>query len=440
MTPISVLIAGGGVAGLETVLALRELAGPRVAITMLAPEPDFMYRAPSVGESFSVGHGRRFSLSSIAEDLGFELVADGLAAVKPDEHRAVLASGEERPYDALVLALGARQKPAYPAATTYAGDRAGRDALSGLLADLEGGYVKRIAFVMPHGPSWQLPLYELAIMTAREAWDQGIDGMQISLITAEDAPLAAFGANASRSVAEMLEAEGITFIGSSHVDVRPRAIVLDPGARRLEVDRVVTLPALEGPRVPGVPADDAGFHPIDEHGRVAGVPDVYAAGRRRELPHQAGRACHPAGRRRRGDDRRRCGGAGRAGGLPPRAAGNARDRRGAAVSAPRRGGRRRRRRRLRPVAVVATYQGRWPLPLPLSPRRRDRAAGRIRRMSRRRVLVAGGGVAALETVLALRSLAQDRVQVTLLAPERDFVYRPLTVSEPFGGHVRRYPL
>jgi sulfide:quinone oxidoreductase len=61
-------------------------------------------------------------------------------------------------------------------------------------------------------------------------------------------------------------------------------------------------------------------------------------------------------------------------------------------------------------------------------------------MSRRRVLVAGGGVAALETVLALRSLAQDRVQVTLLAPERDFVYRPLTVSEPFGGHVRRYPL
>jgi sulfide:quinone oxidoreductase len=288
MTPISVLIAGGGVAGLETVLALRELAGPGVAITMLAPEPDFMYRAPSVGESFSVGHGRRFSLSSIAEDLGFELVADGLAAVKPDEHRAVLASGEERPYDALVLALGARQKPAYPAATTYAGDRAGRDALSGLLADLEGGYVKRIAFVMPHGPSWQLPLYELAIMTAREAWDQGIDGMQISLITAEDAPLAAFGANASRSVAEILEAEGITFIGSSHVDVRPRAIVLDPGARRLEVDRVVTLPALEGPRVPGVPADDAGFHPIDEHGRVAGVPDVYAAGDGANFPIKQG--------------------------------------------------------------------------------------------------------------------------------------------------------
>jgi sulfide:quinone oxidoreductase len=37
-----------------------------------------------------------------------------------------------------------------------------------------------------------------------------------------------------------------------------------------------------------------------------------------------------------------------------------------------------------------------------------------------RVLIAGGGVAALEAALALRALAEDRVRVELLAPEPQF--------------------
>jgi sulfide:quinone oxidoreductase len=49
-----------------------------------------------------------------------------------------------------------------------------------------------------------------------------------------------------------------------------------------------------------------------------------------------------------------------------------------------------------------------------------------------RVLIAGGGVAALEATLALRELAEERVQVELLAAEPDFWYRPLAVAEPFG--------
>jgi len=288
MTSLSVLIAGGGVAGLETVLALRELAGPRVTVTLLAPEPDFAYRAPSVGESFSLAHGRRFELAEIAEDVGFELVVDGLAQVSPDEHRVRLAGGDELSYDALVLTMGARQRPAYPAALTYAGDEASRQALSGLLADLEGGYVKRIAFVAPTSPSWQLPLYELAVMTAREAWDQGIDTMQISFVTPEDQPLAAFGTNAARSVAQMLEAERITFVGSTYPDVQERVVLMEPGTRRLEVDRVVSLPTLDGPRTPGVPSDEAGFHPVDEFGRVAGAADVYAAGDGANFPIKQG--------------------------------------------------------------------------------------------------------------------------------------------------------
>jgi sulfide:quinone oxidoreductase len=57
------------------------------------------------------------------------------------------------------------------------------------------------------------------------------------------------------------------------------------------------------------------------------------------------------------------------------------------------------------------------------------------------VLIAGGGVAALEAALALRALAEDRVSVELLAPEPHFWYRPLAVAEPFElGRVQHFEL
>ena len=57
------------------------------------------------------------------------------------------------------------------------------------------------------------------------------------------------------------------------------------------------------------------------------------------------------------------------------------------------------------------------------------------------VLIAGAGVAGLEAALALRALAEDRVSVELVSPDSEFVYRPLSVAEPFGvGEVRRFPV
>jgi sulfide:quinone oxidoreductase len=58
-----------------------------------------------------------------------------------------------------------------------------------------------------------------------------------------------------------------------------------------------------------------------------------------------------------------------------------------------------------------------------------------------RVIIAGGGVAATETSLALADLAPDLTDVTVIAPNTEFVYRPMTVREPFAyGAARRYPL
>ena len=58
-----------------------------------------------------------------------------------------------------------------------------------------------------------------------------------------------------------------------------------------------------------------------------------------------------------------------------------------------------------------------------------------------KLVVAGGGVAALEAALALRDLAGDRVEVEIWSPRREFVYRPFAVGEPFGtATVLRYDL
>jgi len=50
------------------------------------------------------------------------------------------------------------------------------------------------------------------------------------------------------------------------------------GSRWITADRIVALPRLAGPRIPGLPADLQGFITADAHGAVAGLDGVYAAG------------------------------------------------------------------------------------------------------------------------------------------------------------------
>jgi sulfide:quinone oxidoreductase len=50
-----------------------------------------------------------------------------------------------------------------------------------------------------------------------------------------------------------------------------------------------------------------------------------------------------------------------------------------------------------------------------------------------RIVIAGGGVAALEALLALHRRLHGLVELTLIAPTEDFAYRPLTAAAPFSG-------
>ena len=276
--PLRVLIVGGGVAGLEATLALRELAGDRVAVTILAREPEFVYRPMRVREPFGFAAARHYSLDELAADLGAELVHDAFKWLEPERRTVHTEAGHRLAYDALLLAMGARLQPRFRHALTL-DDRILDEQLHGLIQDLEGGYVRSLAFLIPHPMPWPMPVYELALMTAGRAFEMNID-LSITIVTPEDAPLALFGATVSDAVRELLESKGILTIPSAHPEVPEQGrVTVHPGATQLHVDRIVAAPQLFGPSTPGVPkGSQGGFIPIDAHCKVRGLDAVYAAG------------------------------------------------------------------------------------------------------------------------------------------------------------------
>src|SRR4051812_48101936 len=103
-----IVVVGAGVAALEMVLTLRELAGDSLRVTLVAPETDFVLRPMLVAEPLGAGEGQRLPLSQIAADFGCRLVAASVVSVDPARRRVVLRSGDTLPYDTLVLAPGVR--------------------------------------------------------------------------------------------------------------------------------------------------------------------------------------------------------------------------------------------------------------------------------------------------------------------------------------------
>jgi sulfide:quinone oxidoreductase len=93
--PLRVLVAGGGVAGLEAMLALRALAEDRVELELLAPETHFWYRPLAVAEPVGGGRVAHFELAGIASACGAPFTLGALASVDPDRRVARTESGLE---------------------------------------------------------------------------------------------------------------------------------------------------------------------------------------------------------------------------------------------------------------------------------------------------------------------------------------------------------
>lgn len=286
-SPRRVVLCGGGVAGIEALLALRALLEVGVEVHLVEPNHQFVYQPLAVAAPFDLAETHLFDLSEIAHEQGAELHADSLACVDAKVRRVRLSSGKVLPYDDLVIAVGARRREWLEGALHFGG-ASDAPTFRALLERLQSGSDERLCFVNPAGVSWTLPLYELALLTASRLAERGIIGVELTVITPEADPLAVFGPAASRMLRNLLADRGIALKAGTHAEkIQHGKLHLHPRAT-LDVDQVVALAQLEGPALTGLPSDAGGFIIVDEHSRVSGLEDVYAAGDGTTFPVKQG--------------------------------------------------------------------------------------------------------------------------------------------------------
>jgi sulfide:quinone oxidoreductase len=273
---LKVVVAGGGVAAIEAVLALRALAGDRVATTLLAPAGEFVPRPASVLSPFSGEPAPPVSLDAIPDIV---CRRGALASVDAERRELRTTDGDCIPYDRLVVAVGARPAGGVPRATTFRGPISAGAVEGALNAARE-----RALFTAPPGTAWTLPLYELALLAAHHLEDPP----ELTVVTQERRPLEVFGRAGSDALARLLDSRGIGFVGETAATAFVDNALVTEDGRLLGGDAVISLARLQGPAVQGLPADQHGFIPVDAYARVPGVPDVFAAGDATTLPLKQG--------------------------------------------------------------------------------------------------------------------------------------------------------
>jgi sulfide:quinone oxidoreductase len=287
-----IVVAGGGVAAVETLLALHELVGRRVRLELLAPGDELVNRPASVAQPFGFGGPPPVSLSEIARHCGARHRRGRVVSVDAQRRQVATDGGEFVRYDELILATGAQPGDAVRGALTFAGP-SDAPAVGAVLDACERGDVGAIAFALPSATTWALPLYELAIMTAVELRSRGAEA-QLTLVTPEPSPLWIFGEAAGDAISDLLTARGIVLVQGRPTAVEGGRLRL-AGGNDIPADACIALPALRGPGLTGLPSDARGFIPVDSHGAVRDVLHVHAAGDATSFPiKQGGLACQQA--------------------------------------------------------------------------------------------------------------------------------------------------
>ena len=160
------------------------------------------------------------------------------------------------------------------------------ESLHGLIEEIDSGSLRSLAFVAPRS-TWPLPAYEVALLAQGHAREQNVH-LDITIITAEQQPLAVFGESVSAGVAGLLADAGIQMMVGACVESSSGKLIVNPGERELRFDRVVAVPRLAGPAITGLPADADGFLPVTSYCEVSGVERVYAAGDATDFPIKFG--------------------------------------------------------------------------------------------------------------------------------------------------------
>ena len=273
---MDVVVAGGGVAGLEGLLALRALAGDQVDLTLVAPDPEFTYRPLAVAEPFALGHAYRVPLSQFAQDAGAELVIDAASASTTRPAKLRLRDGGARSFDALLVAPGARAVLRRRGRDDVVAGRRPRD-LRRPAARHRRGLFEAHRDRGAAGRRLAAARLRARADDRRAGEGHGQRDVTVTVVTPERRALSLFGDEASEAVAEELRNAGVELKTGAVARREGKALVLEPAASG-STPSGLRHPAAARPGARGLPADEEGFIVAGDDARVEGCERTWAAG------------------------------------------------------------------------------------------------------------------------------------------------------------------
>jgi hypothetical protein len=177
------VICGGGIAGIEGLLRARRLAGDEIALTLLSPGERLAIRPLAVYGPCGATGARFYPLARIAADSRATWIRDHLERVDVDARTLSTAGGRELSYDAVLVAAGARESPSYEHVETFSDGHA-EIWFRETMAAIERKEVGSVAFVIPDGPRWPVPLY---VQRSTELSDEVLESLEAGQQAAIDA-------------------------------------------------------------------------------------------------------------------------------------------------------------------------------------------------------------------------------------------------------------
>jgi sulfide:quinone oxidoreductase len=267
-----VLVAGGGTAALELLLALEARLGGTAHVTLLTQDARYHHRPLAAYGGAVPDAATVLRLDELAAEHGAGFVNDALASVEHRSDGTVVArtrSGAAIACRALVLAVGSRADDVLPGAIPL-GARDGASRLRALADEVRAGTVGRVAVVVPPGVSWTLPAYECALLLRHAG---AAHDVEVQVLTAEHRPMAIFGEAISATLATLLRRRGIELRTRTRAEAFSEGRLWVPLEPTIAVDAAVAMPRLAGPAIPGVPADAEGFATVDDRGRVVALAE-----------------------------------------------------------------------------------------------------------------------------------------------------------------------
>ncbi len=279
MTTETVVIVGGGQAGAQSAVSLRQ-EGFTGRIVLIGDEPVLPYQRPPLSKTYLAGELAKERLfikpAAFYDKVNIEhMLGQAVNAIDSSRQQISLKGGQNLSYDHLILATGGRVRPLSCPGASHSGVHYLRT-----LADVEamqGKFTAGARLVVIGGGYVGLETAAVAVK----------HGLKVTLLVARPTPL---GRVTSPEVGKFFEdvhrEAGVTLCCNTEVkaiedDVdngRALAVVTDSGYRVL-ADMVVVgiglLPNVELAAAAGIACDDGIV--VDEYGRTS-IDNIYAAG------------------------------------------------------------------------------------------------------------------------------------------------------------------